>query len=163
MVAFASGERSAAFSVEEGDSSVPSFAFQTGTTAGTLVFTVTLGSARTEASVVVAPAEIVLSGATATRGSGSVIVSLTGYDNTRSISQAAFTFYDRNGAPLAPGAVRADVAGTFRAYFDASDIGGLFSMRATFPVTGAADLIDAVEVEATNSVGTAKTARLKIQ
>ena len=38
------------------------------------------------------------------RSAGTIEVRVTGYDNTRSVSQLSFTFYDGSGRVMAPGA-----------------------------------------------------------
>ena len=75
----------------------------------------------------------------------------------------AFTFYDRAGTAVVPGAIRADSSAEFGRYFRTSPLGGLFQLRATFPVTGEASAIDAVEVEMANSAGASKSARVPVR
>jgi len=60
-------------------------------------------------------------------------------------------------AAIAPGAVRTDSSQDFAAFFQASDAGGVFLLRALFPVTGNASGIASFDVALTNSAGTAKT------
>ncbi len=111
-------------------------AFQTGTTAGTIVFTLTLPSGLKQTSLVVAPAAVKIDTATGVRRVNDLDVSLTGFDNTYSASQLAFTFFDRSGATLQPGVIRVDVTPQFRLYFNSTQTGGAFALRATFAVSG---------------------------
>jgi hypothetical protein len=160
------GSRTVSFSVAEGDSSVrfgqeQDLVFQTGTTAGTIVFVVEAGGYTERLSVAIPPAPVKIDRASASRGAGSLDVLLTGFDNTRSASTLRFTFFDRGGQPVSPGAIPVELADRFRGYFDSSTLGGIFQLRAVFPVTGDAGGIGAVEVEITNASGTARTERLK--
>ena len=82
----------------------PSMAFQTGATAGTITFTLTLGDNAPQLStLVIPPSTIVLDGFTAVRRYGALDVALSGFDNTYSASQLVFTFYDLKGLPLPQG------------------------------------------------------------
>jgi len=73
----------------------------------------------------------------------------------------SFTFFDRSGSTIPSGAIQTDASADFRAYFERSEVGGVFSLRAVFPVTGSPDQIDGVEVEMPNSVATARSARVR--
>jgi hypothetical protein len=151
------GARIQSFQVAEGDSTI-SFGsdkqvlFQTGTTAGTIVFTVELGSYSEQASVQIAPAAIGFDSVTADRTPGQITVSISGFDNSRTAGSLAFQFYNKAGGAIAPG-LSADVVKDFKQYFTASpDAGGAFLLRASFPVTGDASAIGSVDVRMANSV-----------
>ena len=164
-VVLASGSRVAPFTVEEGDTAVrfgdrTAVDFQTGGTAGTLVFTAAAGAWQERATVTVAPAVPVVSSSRTLRAASSLEVVIGGLDNTRSAAQLAFTFYDLDGKVINPGAIRVDAGPAFRQYFDSSGLGGAFLLRAVFPVTGAITRIGAVEVEIANAPGAARTGRL---
>ena len=47
----------------------------------------------------------------------------------------------------------------FARYFAASDLGGVFLLRAVFPVTGDATLVASCDATLANSAGSAKTQR----
>jgi hypothetical protein len=155
-IVFASGGRTATFAVSPGDTQA-TIPFQTGTTAGTLTFTVQLGSATDSQSLTIPPAVAGITAVQGLRASGSIELRVTGFDNTRSLGQLAFTFYDPAGSAIAPGAIRTDSSQDFAAFFQASDAGGVFLLRAVFPVTGNASGIASFDVALTNSAGTAKT------
>jgi hypothetical protein len=72
-----------------------------------------------------------------------------------------FTFFDQSGATLTPGAITVDGIAAFQQYFYSSDEGGVFALHAFFPVTGNPAQVDSVEVQIVNSVGTARTAKLR--
>ncbi|MDX2152205.1 MAG: choice-of-anchor D domain-containing protein [Bryobacteraceae bacterium] len=134
--------------------------FQTGTVAGELVFTAKIGQWSETFVLPLNPAPVEFTEAKAARATGALEVNLTGFDNTRSLTRLAFTFFGRDGAPLPQGAVTVDVTGDFSRYFASSTLGGAFTLRASFPVSGDSSAISAVEVEATNPAGAARSKRL---
>ncbi len=129
--------------------------FQTGSTAGAIVITVVLGPYTEQASVQLAPQPIQIDSARGVRTASTIELSLGGFDNTRTAGQLAFTFRDRNGQALGAGAIRADAASAFQRHFETANAGGLFFLRAVFPVAGAVAQIDSVDVEMPNTAGTA--------
>lgn len=147
------GRTSAVFGTQE------QIEFQTGTTAGTLVIKVELGSHTESMSFPIAAAPPGIDSVRGTRSASSIEVQISGFDNTRTASQLSFTFYDRTGAVIGAGPLRADPRAAFEEYFKSSEVGGMFSLRAVFPVTGDTSGIGGFEVEITNSAGTAKSAR----
>jgi Abnormal spindle-like microcephaly-assoc'd, ASPM-SPD-2-Hydin len=164
-VEFVSGPaRSATVTFSPGDTvakfgSQSSLAFQTGSTAGTIVFTLTIPNTPTQQiSLTIAPAPIMLDTAGAVRRVNDLDVSIVGLDNTYSASQLAFTFYNSTGATIAPGVISVDATSSFHQYFFTSNqAGGQFALLATFPVAGDVNAIAAFDVQITNSVGATKT------
>jgi len=134
--------------------------FQTGTTAGTIVFTLALPSGLQQTSLVVAPAAVKIDTATGVRQVDRLDVSLTGFDNTYSTSQLAFTFFDKSGATMQPGVIRVDVTPDFRLYFSSTKTGGMFALLARFPVSGDVTQVAGTEVQITNSAGVVRTQRI---
>lgn len=126
--------------------------FQTGTTAGTIVFTLNLQGSTQQASLEITPSPVILDVATSVRRFGEVDVSLAGFDNTYSASQLAFTFYNLKGAVMSS-PISVDVTPAFHQYFATTTVGGEFAMLATFPVQGDTTQIGAVDVQITNSAG----------
>jgi hypothetical protein len=166
----ATGSRRMSFQVAEGDSaasfgtpSVKQIAFQTGTTAGKITFTIQLGDYTGTTVMTIAPAPVALDSARASLRVSDLDVQITAFDNTRTGGKFNFTFYDRSGKTVGAGAIPVDVSSDFGRYFAISKVGGAFLMRATFPVTGDATQIGGVEVELINSVGSSRTARLTLQ
>jgi len=163
VVFVASGSRSLNVAVREGENTATvqggsDIVFQTGTTAGTVLFRLELGTHLVEQSARIPPARVGVESVRPTRMTNSLELRLTGFDNTRTCTELAFTFYDRGGRPLgAP--VRSAVSDLFQDYFRASSLGGIFALQALFPVAGDTSEIAGVEVELKNSAGTAKTAR----
>jgi hypothetical protein len=163
-VQFAPGGRTAAFTVAPGDTqgrfgTQSALGFQTGTTSGDLVFTVELGGITARQTVNIAPAPVGVAAAQGSRAPGGIEIDVTGFDNTRTAGQLTYTFFDAAGNAIPPGAMRADAAAGFAAHFASSGLGGVFLLKAVFPVTGDAARVAAFEVQLTNSAGTSKTAR----
>jgi hypothetical protein len=162
-IAFASGGRTAAFTVSPGDTqghfgdrlTAP---FQTGTTAGALIFTVQLGGVTDQQTITISPASVGITLVQGVRPAGSIEVRVTGFDNTRTAGILTFTFFDAAGNAVAPGAISTDAAPSFASYFQNSGLGGVFLLTAVFPVTGDASQVGAFQAQLTNSVGTVQTA-----
>jgi len=132
--------------------------FQTGTTAGTITLSLTLGGATATASTTIATAPVSLDLATASAATNQIIVALTGFDNTHAASMLAFTFYDGSGKAISPGLIQASVAGDFTSYYAANpSVGGAFALQATFPVSGDITQVASVEVQFTNPAGVTTT------
>jgi hypothetical protein len=136
--------------------------FQTGTTAGTLVLTARLGKHTVEQTAVIPPAAVVVDSTSVLRSASGLEVKLTGFDTSRTASRVAFTFFDRDWNVIAPGTIGVEVAPAFRQYFDTAGMGGMFLLRAVFPVTGNALKVVAVQTEFTNSHGRTLTPRVGI-
>jgi hypothetical protein len=138
-------------------------AFQTGTTAGTITFTLTLPDGTTETqSLTIPPEQVQLDTATAVSQPGQIVVSLSGFDNTHAASQMVFTFFDASGNAIQPGAMTVDVSKVFGQYF-ASDqgAGGVFALRAVFPVNGTESEVAGVQATLSNPIGTVTTQTMK--
>jgi hypothetical protein len=176
-VTFADGTQSATFTVAQGASAgqfgaTPSVSFGTGTTAGTLVFSVILGSNAAQTASVTIPAAVIgIDAAVAQRNvecdpalvyctTANVQLQINGWDNTRSASQIVFSFFNSSGAAIQPSPITVDAATTFEQYFTGSDLAGVFGVAALFPVNGDADLVVAAQVQIVNSVGTVQSASI---
>jgi hypothetical protein len=175
-IVFADGTRSVAFTVAEGASAGqfaagPSVSFGTGTTAGTLTFTVTLGSQSARANVAIPAAAIGIDAAVAQRNVGcdpsavyctttNIQLQINGWDNTRSTSQLVFSFFNSSGSAIAPGNITVAAGSAFEQYFASSAMAGVFGLTAFFPVTGSSDDVVAAVVQLTNSVGTVESATI---
>jgi hypothetical protein len=126
-------------------------AFQTGSTAGTAVFRLTLGSQEREVRVVLPPESPLIDAVEMQKGQGTVEVSVTGFDNHRSAGNIVFTFTDQAGQELP--AVSAEAGAAFTSFFRDSTMGGLFRLTARFPVTGDASRLARVAVRLANGIG----------
>jgi hypothetical protein len=159
--------RFVAFTVRQGDLSArfgdrDDMTFQTGTTAGTLLFTAKLGAYSEQARVIVAPEPVVFESVKTLRSGSQVELQIVGYDNVRSASRMTFTFYTAQGSVVAPGAITVDVSADFLRYFESSTVGGAFALRAIFPITGTPSEVVSMEATAANSVGETRTPRLQL-
>ncbi|MBV8809505.1 MAG: choice-of-anchor D domain-containing protein [Acidobacteriaceae bacterium] len=129
---------------------------QTGTTAGTIKFTLTFPDlAPITQSFTITPAPIEITSATASWQEPNLVVTVTGFDNTYSAGNIVFDFYDTKGNTLVPGGMAVNATTSFHNYFFNNDpAGGAFSMQATFPVSnGDVSQIGSVAVTMSNSVG----------
>jgi hypothetical protein len=163
-IAFASGGQTAPFTFAAGDTQAGfgagrTAAFQTGTTAGTIVFLAQTGTLSDRQSVSVATAPVAFNSTQASRSPGGVQVRVTGFDNTRTAGRLSFTFYDNAGSPISPGAIAADATAAFTQYFSNSSLGGNFLLRADFPVTGDTAGIVYFQAVFTNAAGSSTTPR----
>jgi len=167
-IAFLPGlTRSVAFRIKAGSadadfSGAPSLSFQTGTTAGSVAFTVTLGANRVTETYILAQAVVSVDSARGLASDQSAEVIVQGFDNTRTIGKLAFTFYLKNGTQAAPGRIEVDASNPFQALFNSDrSAGGAFSLRVHFPVSGTASELAAVDVEFTNAKGTTPVQHLQ--
>ncbi len=165
-IMFISGGLTAPFNVNQGDpagyfGTANSIAFQTGTTAGTITFTLTLGAVTATQTLTIGPEIVGIESGQAQLTSGGLDVEFQGFDNTRSASTVTFTFLDVNGAVLSGGAIAVDTTAAFQQFFVSSDEGGVFALDAFFPVTaGTPSQVDSVEIQVKNSAGTTPTTKL---
>jgi hypothetical protein len=59
--------------------------------------------------------------------------------------------------------IRVDASGAFERHFSGTSVGGMFSLRAVFPVTGDTGAVREMELEMSNSSGVTRTGRIRIQ
>lgn len=144
--------------------SQPQFTFQTGTTAGTINFTLT-DSATLQTlnlpAITILPEKVQITSSTAVQSSPNLVLTITGYDNTYSAGELAFSFYGTNGALLNPTPISLNAASAFEQYFFSSTntSGGAFSLSVTFPVTGDVTEVGSVTATVTNSAGQASVSQ----
>ncbi|MFL6416098.1 MAG: choice-of-anchor D domain-containing protein [Bryobacteraceae bacterium] len=131
--------------------------FQTGTTAGTLSFTLAFpNKAPYSQSFTITPAQVQVSSITAVRQDPNLVITMTGYDNTYSLGQLGFLFYDTSGKPMTDKPLAVDASSAFKQlFFTSNQAGGAFSLKAMFPVVGKVADIGSVAFTLTNSAGTA--------
>jgi hypothetical protein len=157
--------RTAGVTVLPGDTTAringnPSIAMQTGTTAGSIVLALQLGSAGSQVSIPIPPTPVLIETEGGVVSQSELTISMSGFDNTHSASQLVFTFYDTNNNTVSPGSITMDATSIFQNYFNGSAYGGLFSLNAAFPVTGNITLISTAQVALTNSAGVTQTQRI---
>lgn len=150
QVSVAEGAQNATYSGQT------AIAFQSGTTAGTITFTLTFpNKAPVSKSFAIAGATIQIVKATAVRQSPSLVLTISGFDNTYTAGKLAFTFYDTSGKLMTPTAMTSDASAQFSNYFLKNNTaGGAFSLQANFPVTGDVTAVGSVSVQLANTAGT---------
>jgi hypothetical protein len=123
--------------------------------------TAEIGGYTERTSILIAGTNVKFDQSVAARNGNSIEVQLTGYDNTQSAGEVSFTFYDRSGKMVQPGALKVNARDSFKRHFESSKLGGTFSLRASFPVAGNASEIESVEVDLGNSTGSSRSTRLR--
>ncbi len=157
--------RSIGFSVKQGESAAEftdgrEAVVQTGSTAGWIVLKILLGPHQIEQRIRIAPAPVRLDTSTAARSPNVAEIVLKGLDNTRTAKRIAFRFYRADGQVA--GEFNIDVEQAFRDYYSAnSKAGGVFQLRAQFPVSGDSTLLESVDVTLTNQSGVRESGRLR--
>jgi hypothetical protein len=164
-IVFSTGAATLTFTYSAGDTQAhfggqTAVQFQTGTTAGALIFTATIGATTVRQSIAFAAGPIGLSNVQGSRGPGSVTVQITAFDNTRTAGSLIFTFYDASGNPISPGGIVSDATKAFDGYFSTSSLGGIFLLNAVFPVTGDTSQIGSFDVQLANALASTKSARI---
>lgn len=161
------GNKVALFTVNQGDTvghfgGQDSIGFQTGTTAGDIIFTVTFDNSDVTAqtTLTIPPVIISVDSTTAQRTSAGLDLRINGFDNTHSASQLTFRFYDLNGNLLNPGAIVVNASNSFAEFFNASDLGGVFALHAFFPVNGDPGQVGSFALEMANGQGASQTQRV---
>ena len=156
--------RTVSFEITEG-STIPlaDYTFQTGTTAGTILFTAEVGGWTATSNVEIPPDRVLVEKTRAVKNGSMLELEVTGYDNTRTLDGLAFTFYTSKGEPVQPGTIRLSSAADFRRHFDTSSVGGVFTMKAVFPVAGPLADIAFTEIQLTNARGATASGKVHIQ
>ncbi len=157
-----SGGRTLNLAVNEGDTS-REVQFQTGTTAGQIGIRLEAGRTLAQTSLSIPAALVRISSARLTRSATGVNLELSGFDNVRTLSEAVFTFSDRDGRPVSSEPIRVRVVEAFVQYFRISQLGGVFLFRAAFPVAGDVSRLASVQVELINSVGPTRVERVGVE
>lgn len=145
----------------------PGAIFQTGTTAGSITFSITTTGVQLSADpttvITIPPAAIAIESVAASNQQMGVLnVEITAVDNTYTAGVMSFAFLDTSGKAIGSGAVNADFTSAFKTYFARQD-SGAFLMNVSFPVTGNALDVGSVKVTLTNSAGQTQTGSLAFQ
>lgn len=165
-ILFSNGLREIPFEAVAGSreitfSGAPETVLQTGTTAGTLRLEAVTETGVTAETYRFERSAVVIEEARARRNGAAVEVEITGYDNVRNTGSLNFRFFDRAGNPMG-GVITTTPVDQFRNYFAQSNLGGVFRLLASFPVTGDATIVGSVLVEIANSIGRTDLQRLTI-
>lgn len=168
-IRFSNGGTQVNFTIPAGQTSaVPApgslFAFQTGTTAGTITLTVTLRLGPTvlepapflTRQIRIQPSGPVVTNVTIVRTAAGFEIRVSGYANTRQVSGATFRFVPFPGAALGTSEVSPPVASAFQSWFasqESRQYGGQFLLTVPFTVQGSFGALASVQVTLTNSAG----------
>ena len=162
-IAFPNGTREIKFDVAAGSRDATfegalETVLQTGTTAGLLRLDAITETGVSTETYRFDRAIVAVDEAAARRNASNLEIDITGFDNTRGVGSLNFRFFDKSGNAL--GVLTSTLADQFKAFFDQSNLGGVFRLRASFPVTGDATIVGSVLVEIANSVGRTDLQRL---
>ena len=132
----------------------PGITFQTGASASTLTFTAALADYTQLASqsFTIAPAVVGIDLVLLEPAPNGVLVTIDGFDNTRTASTVSFTFYDAASHQIGQ-PIPVNASPQFQSYFPNAGT-GLFGLKQAFSVTGDVSAIGSVAVSVTNSQGT---------
>jgi hypothetical protein len=164
----AHGSRSIPFTVAAGSAQVllngqSSATFQTGTTEGTIAFTMTTTSTLAgdpTTKVTIPGAGVMIDSTTASKErTGYLDITIVGADNTYSAGAMSFAFFDTNGNAISS-AVNADFTSAFKSFYGGQTAGSSFKILVSFPVVGSVSGIGSVKVTMTNAAGVANTGGL---
>jgi hypothetical protein len=163
-IVFPNGSREIQFDVAAGSreatfGGAPETVIQTGTTAGVLRLEAVTETGTTTETFRFERLPVVVDSAAARRNGSQLEVEVLGFDNTRGVGSLNFRFFDRAGAALG-GVISANAADAFKEHFERGGVGGVFRLRAAFPVTGDATIVGSVLVEIANGVGRTDLQRL---
>ena len=165
-VQFSTGGRTATVVVKAGStSSATNVAVQTGTVAGTITITAQLIANGTNitpspaptTTIVVPPAAPTVTSVTAATSTTGFTVTVVGFDPTRSITQATFTFTPAAGSNLQTTTVTVPAQSLFSGWYQSTQsaqYGSQFSFTMPFTVNGSVSGIASVTVTLTNPTGT---------
>lgn len=172
IVFLANGARSIPFSVSAGAtqallSGQNSAAFQTGTTEGTITFSVTTAAAIAGTlpvqKLTIGGTPVMVDSTSASKErAGFLDIAIVGADNTYSAGAMAFSFFDTSGNAIG-NAVSSDFTSAFKTYYGGASAGSAFQVLVSFPVVGSAANVGSVKVTLTNAAGTASTGSLTFQ
>ena len=129
--------------------------FQTGTTAGTVLFTLTFPNKQPiTQQITIVPAAVQITQITAVAQDPFLVVTMIGYDNTYTTGPMTFNFYDTTGHPIASN-MTVNATPNFQQYFGSTTAGGAFAIQLSFPTSGGAtSSVGSVSATMSNSVGT---------
>ena len=142
-----------------------SFTFQTGTTAGTITFSLQFPDLPSiTKQITISPAAVQIKSSSAGRSSPNLVITLSGYDNTYTAGQMVFNFYDNSGNLITPNGINVDATTNFHSFFFTNNAaGGSFALNATFPVTGDVTKIGSVSVTMNNAAGSSNALKINFQ
>jgi hypothetical protein len=169
-VQFATGGRTANFTVPAGSTTIPPVAVQTGTVAGTITVALALTTGGVDVTppgvspitLVIAPAAPVIKSVKFTNDStGLITVAITGFSNTRDMTQATFIFTGSGAQSLGSAQAQIPVSSLFSPWYSSSTsdpFGSQFTYTQNFQLSKPDANITGVSATLTNSIGTSGSA-----
>ncbi|HEY1985564.1 MAG TPA: Ig-like domain repeat protein [Terracidiphilus sp.] len=165
-VQFATGGRTMNFTIPGGSTTAPQVALQTGTVAGTITVTLTLTAGGVNVTpqglapitLVIAPEAPVITSVTfSNNSSGLIVVTVSGFSNTRDVTQANFVFTGTGAGSLGTSS-KVDVQATtlFAPWYSAAasdQYGSEFTYTQNFQLSKPDTSITGVTVTLSNSIG----------
>ena len=142
--------------------------FQVGTISGKLLFTATFAvasvdltsggsTAPTKTSTIAAVAPVISSLKPGIRTTTSIEILVSGYSNTRELSQMVFVFTGTPSGNITAGTLNANVQSAFDGWYQGTSsktFGSQFTASVVFNISGDPTTLQSVAVTATNSKGT---------
>jgi len=169
-IQFSTGGLTASFTIPANSTAPVSFSLQTGTVAGSIAFTVSWQAggatlavpAELTQTIQIAPAVPAISAVIATTTSTGFQLAITGFSNTREVSQALLQFTPAAGQTLQTTTLTVSLTSAATAWFQSSasdQYGSQFILTLPFTVTdGSASAIGSVSVQLVNTQGTSTSA-----
>ena len=168
-IQFSTGGRTLNFTIPAGSTTTPQVGLQTGTVAGTITLTLSLvagGVDVTPAGVspvtlVIAPAAPVITNVTFTNNSsGLITVVITGFSNTREVTQTEFVFTGTGANSLSSSKVDIPVSTLFSPWYSSTgsdQFGSAFTYTQQFQLSSPDSTITGATATLTNSIGTSES------
>ncbi|HVN04527.1 MAG TPA: putative Ig domain-containing protein [Bryobacteraceae bacterium] len=169
-IQFSAGGRTLSFSIPANSTAPVSFALQTGTVAGTITLAVSWQSggvslpapAALNQTIQIAPAVPAITALSASTTSSGFQIVITGYSNTRELSQATLQFTPVAGQTLQTTSVTVPLTSAAAVWFQGSSsdqYGSQFILTLPFSVSnGAASAVASASVQLVNTQGTSSPA-----
>jgi hypothetical protein len=169
-IQLSTGGRTLTFTVPAGSTTTPQVALQTGTVSGTITLTLTLAAGGvdvtptglTPITLVIASAAPVITSVKFTNSSeGLITVVISGFSNTREMSQAEFVFTGTDSGHLRSSKLDVQATGLFSPWYSSSasdQYGSEFTYTQNFQLSKPDSGITGVSVTLANSVGTSGSA-----
>jgi hypothetical protein len=165
-VQFSTGGRTLNFTIPAGTTTGPTATLQSGTVEGTISVgtqlmaggvDVTPTDLQTPAAISVAASAPTVTGVTFTNTNGLLTVVVTGFSNTREMTEATFIFTGPGAVSLASAGVTVPATSLFGTWYtspDSATFGSTFLYTQTFQLSDDTTNITGVAVTLTNTVGT---------
>ena len=168
-IQFSTGGRTLNFTIPAGSTSTPQVGLQTGTVAGAITITLSLAASGVDVTpagvspitLVIAPAAPVITNvAFINNSSGLITVVITGFSNTREVTQTEFVFTGSGANSLNSSKVDIPVSTLFSPWYSSTDsdqFGSAFTYTQQFQLSSPDSTITGATATLTNSIGTSES------